>query len=292
VADHEQCPPHRASGSAAGHPARGPELADDPQAGFRAISGLVLALFVTSVSVGVITTLVASAGPASGTAAANTLVNYFWRDSAGQLVSSVPSVPAQHDQQSQRRRRSDDGVTLVHQVPSAPPDQLAPEGLVLCAQLSHAPAIGKMRARRGGGRDRLPARKWIRSETTIDQAVWPPAPITPEALAALLVVGTNGSTAAVETARTQLEKAAPSRFPPDTLSSMSPDSSRLLAGYKQLANVVILVSLPIAGCSLAVAPGPQYYLIVALGLVVALAILGSTLPMLSRITDPEAARFD
>jgi hypothetical protein len=100
VADHERCPPHRASGPAAGRPVRGPELADDPQAGFRAISGLVLALFVTSVSVGVITTLVASAGPASGTAAANTLVNCFWRDSAGQLVSSVPSVPAQHDQQS------------------------------------------------------------------------------------------------------------------------------------------------------------------------------------------------
>jgi hypothetical protein len=83
------------------------------------------------------------------------------------------------------------------------------------------------------------------------------APITPQALAALpvhvLVVGTNGSTAAVETARTQLENVVPSRFPPDTLSSMSPDSSRLLAGYKQLANVVILVSLPIAGCSLAVA---------------------------------------
>ena len=33
-----------------------------------------------------------------------------------------------------------------------------------------------------------------------------------------------------------------------------------------------------------VAPGPQYYLIVALGLVAALAILGSTLPMMSRIT--------
>ena len=76
-------------------------------------------------------------------------------------------------------------------------------------------------------------------KTTIDQAEWPPAPITPEALAALpvhvLVVGMNGSTAAVETARTQLENAVPSRFPPDTLSSMSPDSSRLLAGYKQLA---------------------------------------------------------
>jgi predicted lysophospholipase L1 biosynthesis ABC-type transport system permease subunit len=136
---------------------------------------------------------------------------------------------------------------------------------------------------------------------------------------------------------------------------MSPDSNRLLAWYKQLANVVILVSLPIAGCSLAVAvaaglterkrpfsvlrltdvsvamlrrvvaletvvplvltatvsiavgflaaqlflraqldqtlvaPGPQYYLIVALGLLAALAILGSTLPMSSRITGPDAA---
>jgi hypothetical protein len=52
------------------------------------------------------------------------------------------------------------------------------------------------------------------------------------------------------------------------------------------------VDLAATGCSLTVAPGLQYYLIVALGLVAALAILGSTLPMLSRITDPEAARFD
>jgi hypothetical protein len=49
------------------------------QAEFRAISGLVLALFITSVSIGVITTLVASAGPSSGSAAAGTMVNYFWR---------------------------------------------------------------------------------------------------------------------------------------------------------------------------------------------------------------------
>jgi len=39
-------------------------------------------------------------------------------------------------------------------------------------------------------------------------------------------------------------------------------------------------------------PGPQYYLIVAVGLIAALAILASTLLMLSRITGPEAARFD
>jgi ABC-type arginine transport system ATPase subunit len=46
------------------------------------------------------------------------------------------------------------------------------------------------------------------------------------------------------------------------------------------------------GATRPVAPGPKYYLIVALGLVAALAILGSTLPMLSRITGPEASRFD
>ena len=39
-------------------------LADNPKAGFRAISGLMLALFVTSVAVGVITTIVANRGPA------------------------------------------------------------------------------------------------------------------------------------------------------------------------------------------------------------------------------------
>jgi hypothetical protein len=171
-----------------------------------------------------------------------------------------------------------------------------------------------------------------------------------------IVVQTNGSVAALETARTLLEAAYPNRFPTDTLAALSPDSSRLLNAYKQLANVVILVSLPIAGCSLAVSvagglterkrpfsllrlsgvplralrsvvaletavpllitaavsvgtgllaaqlflraqlaetlqpPGVQYYLIVVVGLAVALAIIASTLPLLRRITGPETAR--
>ncbi len=339
----------------------GRRLADNPQAGFRAISGLVLALFITSVSIGVITTLIASAGPSSGAAAGGTMVNYFWHDSAGRLVSAVPSVPPRLIN-NLSAIDGVTGVTVIHRNPAVQPDQPGPDGLVRCAQLTHTPAIGK--CPRGATVVAIDSTfgNGFGRKATIDQVVWPAAPITPEALAALpvhaLVVGTNGSTAAVESARTQLENAVPSRFPPDTLSSMSPDSDRLLAGYKQLANVVILVSLPIAGCSLAVAvaagladrrrpfsvlrltgaplamlrrvvaletvvplvltaaasiaigflaaalflraqldqtlvaPGPQYYLIVALGLVAALAILGSTLPMLSRITGPEASRFD
>ena len=289
------------------------------------------------------------------------MVNYFWHDSSGQLVSAVPSVPPRLIN-NLSAIDGVTGVTAIHRSPAVQPDQPGPDGLVLCAQLTRTPAIGK--CPRGATVVAIDSTfgNGFGRKITVDQVVWPAAPITPEALAALpvhaLVVGTNGSTAAVETARTQLENAVPSRFPPDTLSSMNPDSDRLLAGYKQLANVVILVSLPIAGCSLAVAvaagladrrrpfsvlrltgvplamlrrvvaletvvplvltaaasiaigflaaalflraqldqtlvaPGPQYYLIVALGLVAALAILGSTLPMMSRITGPEAARFD
>ena len=72
------CP---APGPAASRPAAliaARRLADNPQAGFRAVSGLVLALFVTSVAVGVITTIVAERGaPTGDVAATRTLVEDF-----------------------------------------------------------------------------------------------------------------------------------------------------------------------------------------------------------------------
>ena len=61
-------------------------LADNPKAGFRAISGIMLALFVTSVAVGVITTIVANRGPAPiGSTDAGTLSTVF--------VENPPSGP-------------------------------------------------------------------------------------------------------------------------------------------------------------------------------------------------------
>jgi hypothetical protein len=38
------------------------------------------------------------------------------------------------------------------------------------------------------------------------------------------------------------------------------------------------------------APGPEYFAMVVAGLVAALAIIGSTLPLIERITGPEVAR--
>jgi hypothetical protein len=39
-------------------------------------------------------------------------------------------------------------------------------------------------------------------------------------------------------------------------------------------------------------PGPDYYTAMALGLVFALAVVSSTLPLLARVTEPNNARFE
>jgi hypothetical protein len=87
--------------------------------------------------------------------------------------------------------------------------------------------------------------------------VWTAADVSAEALHRLpllaVVVGTDGSTAALEQSRTLLEAAFPQATrPPATDADFASDSTRLFAQFQQLANVVILASLPIAGCSLAV----------------------------------------
>jgi len=88
---------------------------------------------------------------------------------------------------------------------------------------------------------------------------WPGAPITSQRLADVpvqsIVVGTDGSPAVLEQARTVLESAYPDQRQPATTFSENMTQSALarqLAGYQQLANVVILVSLCVAGCGLAV----------------------------------------
>lgn len=342
----------------------GRRLADNPGAGFRAISGLVLALFVTTVAVGVITTLVAYNEGGSGTASSDQSSTLFQDFFAGRTTSE-PVDHIDHLPVGLLRKLRDvpgvTGVTVLHTDPDQPatagPDTAS---LVSCAQLARTPVIG--RCPPGAQTVTVPpffdAR--VGQSWSYDTRVWLASSISSARLGTLpvhaMLVETDGSRAALETARTVLEQAYPDRFAPDTLAALNPDSNRLLAAYKQLANVVVLVSLPIAGCSLAVSvagglaerkrpfsllrlsgvplrmlrrvvaleaavpllltavvaigagllaaqlflraqldetlqpPGLQYYLIVLAGLVVALAIIASTLPLLRRITGPETAR--
>ena len=230
-------------------------LADTPQAAFRAISGLVLALFVGTCAIGIITTIVAyDGGSASATTASTgTLVDQF-DPFRGQQPTSTVEGP------TMSKLTSIPGVTgaaVIHLDPSGTPQENfgPPPTLVACAQLAGIPALGHcppgvevatIDPSFGGG--------------VIDQGpptrVIGPADMSIAQLQRLpidsIFVGTNGTAAAVEQARTVLEFAYPSTYPPQTINEYKAENSKLINSYKQLANVVILTSLPIAGCGLAV----------------------------------------
>ncbi len=225
-------------------------LADNPKAGFRAISGLVLALFVTSVAVGVIATIAANRGAHNDNSAASTVMSVeFWSgDSDGARATTVPFAVS-------TALRSTPGVANVTVV-RANPDGRGPgslPGLVSCADLAQAPVLGPCV-------DGATVAEVDPNFTGPDgqrATAWPAAARTVEDLQRLpvlaVVVGTDGATSTLEQTRTALELAYPDRsIPPATEDDFSTDSTKTLAQWKQLANVVILTSLPIAGSSLAV----------------------------------------
>lgn len=318
-------------------------------------------MFVTSASVGIITTIVADHGaPAGGVAAAGTLADGFITNetASGQPETGVSSIP-DTVLAGLRSVPGVRGVAVIHTDPLARTSPKENEddlpGLVSCAQLGGTPALGRCPA---GARASSITLNLGGAATSRSQAatVWPAAAISAPRLQGLpvqtLVVGTNGSTAAIERARTALEMSFPYLGPPATLVSSQNSYTEL----QHVTDVVILVSLVIAGCSLAVAaaggltdrsrpfsllrltgvhlgvlrrvvaletaapllviaavsagsgllaselflkselgeslraPGTGYYLVVFAGLVISLGVIASTLPLLERITGPEAAR--
>jgi hypothetical protein len=340
----------------------GRRLTDNPRAGFRSISGLVLALFVSTVAIGVMTTITAyeNGDVHGGASTRGTLLDTFDDfDTAGPPSMSIPSVPAA----LLAEVRSIDGVratALIHAGPAVDPLG-PPSGIVSCRELARIPAFGHCPA--GATAVTLPADA-ARGDRPDPGAVWPSAAVSADALDRLpvqtLVVDAQGSRSAVERVRTVLENAYPYRYFPVTLDEIRSQrpATRRLQGYQQLADVVIVAGLAIAGCSLAVsvvaginerrrpfsllrlsgtpigtlrrvvlletaapllgiatvsiaagflaaglfvrsqlretlqAPGTGYYLTVAGGLIACLTIIASTLPLLRRLTGPEAARND
>jgi hypothetical protein len=344
----------------AGRPAAllaGRRLADDPRAGFRAISGLVLALFVGSIAVALITSIDANEAAPSETAAGRATLLADLTDWSGrQPAFPVADLPAPVLADLQQIP----GVQAVVPVHGASPTDRLPTGAVSCADLATVPALG--RCAPGAAIVRL--EPWVAGSRFAPPA-WPASDLTTDELAALplesVAVATDGSSSAIERARTVLETGLPVPAPgfgPETITESNAQHAKQNEQYRQLADVVILTSLPIAGCTLAVSvvaglndrrrpfallrltgarlatlrravvlesavpllvgaavaiavgflaaglflrsqlgyalhpPSGAYYLVVAAGLVAALAVLASTLPVLRRITDPESARFE
>ncbi|HEY2579993.1 MAG TPA: FtsX-like permease family protein [Streptosporangiaceae bacterium] len=252
-------------------------LADNPRAAFRAISGLVLALFVTTVAVAVIGSWVHYNGvPSTGARAAGVLEEDFGagvnisanskgrvRIQPGSNANSTVTVPTA----LVSRLESIPGVdvaTVFHRDPlgiKIKPSELGiqdaygsvPSVLISCAQLALMPILGHCPA--GAQVAAIPATGTflLRSLSAI---VWPAAPIPAQRLqhipAESIAVQTNGSTAAIERARTTLEAAYPDYSQPVTTEEFQTQNAQRTLAYEQLANVMILASLPIAGCTLAV----------------------------------------
>jgi hypothetical protein len=254
-------------------------LADDPKAAFRAVSGLVLALLITTAAVVAITTQDTVDLTKFGTAAqANVLTDQLADQqlghgyqtgaattgagpaaSAAALAARLSGIPGVH------------GVAVVRAVPGLNipgtfhnlganldgPSSPVPAGAVSCAQLAAVPVLGRCPA--GATAATVPADGFNGSLFGLDATgiTWPAANVPAARLDRLGVdtvdVGTDGSVPAVERARTVLENAYPyaSLNGPSTIGDLVGHDNSTNDAYQQLANTVILVSLPIAGCTLA-----------------------------------------
>lgn len=236
----------------------GRRLSDNPRAAFRSIGGLIIALFVTSVAAGITSTIISDHGaPTGGVATSGTLADQFvtGQTASGHALTDVASIPATmlHRLRAVRGVR---GVTVIHTNPRATASPKANQndlaGLASCAQLSSTPALGRCAAGTGIASIKL---NLSGAETSRSQAatVWPTAAISPQRLQGIpvqtIIVGTTGSSAAIERARTALEADFPYLGLPATMSGSGSQSA--YTELQHITDVVILASLVIAGCSLA-----------------------------------------
>ncbi|MGH3258388.1 MAG: FtsX-like permease family protein [Streptosporangiaceae bacterium] len=254
-------------------------LADDPKAAFRAVSGLVLALFITTVAVVAITTQNAENLTRFGSAAeANVLTDQIsasnqvaGNSAPGTSMGTARPGPATPATPLVAQLSGIPGVRGVLVVRADPRLTIpgtfhdlglgntgpVPAGVISCAQLATVPALGRCPA--GATAAAFPADGFNGPLLGIDATTftWPAVNVPAARLDTLGVdainVTTNGTVQAVEQARTVLENAHayPAVSTPSTIGDIIAQDNSANSDYQQLANVVVLVSLPIAGCTLA-----------------------------------------
>jgi hypothetical protein len=266
-------------------------ISDDPRAAFRSVSGLVLALLVTTVATIAITTQDAKDPTRFGNIAeshvlsAQISASTAFGQGSGPGIRSGPARPGPAALAAPLAAQLSavpgvQGVVVVRAVPGLTiPGRFenlglnafgastdgsvtpVPAGVVSCAQLATVPALGRCPA--GAATAEFPADGFngpLGFNSNVDTYTWPAANVPAAGLGARGVdsinVATNGATATVERARTLLAASVyPTVSPPSTYADIAAQDNSQNSGYQQLANVVILVSLAIAGCTLAAGIG-------------------------------------
>ena len=234
----------------------GRRLLDNPKAAFRFISGLVIALFVASAVIGALSSIAAASSSGGGSAGESTLAEPFCSFSTSNCPASahVPSVPGQV-LAGLRTTPGVRSVTLVHQSPSQA-QQWNSFGVVACNQLSKTPAIGKCAPGTSVASIGYFLSNLLGHNSHASSTVWPSAHLSAASAARLpvdaVVVATDGSSGSLERARTTLERAFPFQGTPVAVDAFDPSTGRLLAMIQDMTDVVIVASLIIAACSLAV----------------------------------------
>ena len=235
----------------------GRRLLDNPKAAFRFISGLVIALFVASAMIGALSSIAAATSSSSGGSAGRDTLSelfcsfYMSNCPASAEVSSVPG-------QVLDELRSTPGVravTVVHQNPTQA--QLGTSfGVVACDQLAKTPAIGKCAPGATEASIGYFLSNLLGHNSNASSTVWPSARLSAADVARLpvdaVVVATNGSSGSLERARTTLERAFPFQGAPVAVDALDPSTARLLTMIQDMTDGIIVASLIIAACSLAV----------------------------------------
>jgi hypothetical protein len=234
----------------------GRRLLDNPKAAFRFISGLVIALFVASAMIGALSSITAASGSGGGSTGRGTLAELFCSFSTSNCPASaeVPSIPGQvlTDLRATPGVRA---VTVVHQSSSQGPLRNS-FGYVACDQLAKTPAIGKCARGATVASIGYFLSNLLGHKSHASSRVWPSAHLSVAKAARLpvdaVVVATDGSSSSIERARTTLERVFPFQGTPVAVEAFDPSTARLLAMIQDMTDVIIVASLIIAACSLAV----------------------------------------
>ncbi len=234
----------------------GRRLLDNPKAAFRFIGGLVIALFVGSAAIGALSSIAAASSSGGGSAGRGTLAEPFCSFSTSNCPASaqVPSVPGQV-LAGLRTTPGVRSVTLVHQGPSQA-EQMKSFGVVACNQLARTPAIGKCAPGETVASVGYFFSHLLGHNSHASSTIWPSANMSVASAERLpvdaVVVATDGSPGSLERARTTLERDFPFQGAAVAVDAFDPSTARLLTMIQDMTDVVIVASLIIASCSLAV----------------------------------------